>query len=41
MITVMHKEEEMFNRIVDGFLECVFMAMILAASILGTLVVGL
>jgi len=41
MITVMRKEEEMFNRIVDGFLECVFMAMILAVSILGTLAVGL
>jgi len=31
----------MFNRIIDGFLECIFMAMILAASILGTLAVGL
>jgi len=37
----MHKEKGMFNRILDGFLECIFMAMILAVSILGTLAVGL
>jgi len=37
----MRKEGDMFNRILDGLLEFIFMAMILAVSILGTLVVGL
>jgi len=31
----------MVNRIIDGLLECVFMVMILAASVLGTLAIGL
>ena len=31
----------MFNKIVDGILDCIFMAMVLATSILGTLAFGL
>jgi len=31
----------MFNKIVDGILECFFMALILTMSILGTLAYGL
>ena len=31
----------MLNRIIDGLLECVFMAMILAISVLGTIAAGL
>jgi len=31
----------MFDRIVDGLLDVVFMAMILIVSVLGTLVVGM
>ena len=40
MIIAMHKERDMLDRIIDGFLECVFMAMILVASVLGTIAVG-
>ena len=38
---VMSMEVIMFNKIVDGILEVVFMVMVLLMSILGTLVVGL
>jgi hypothetical protein len=31
----------MFNKIVDGILDCLFMVMVLAVSILGTLAFGL
>ena len=31
----------MFNKIVDGILDCIFMAMVLTISILGTLAFGL
>ena len=31
----------MFNKIVDGMLECIFMVMVLTLSILGTLAFGL
>ena len=31
----------MFNKIVDGILDCVFMVMVVIVSILGTLIVGL
>jgi len=31
----------MFNKIVDGILDCVFMVMVLAISILGTLAFGM
>lgn len=31
----------MFNKIVDGILDCIFMALFLATAILGTLVFGL
>ncbi|MDH3721726.1 MAG: hypothetical protein OER74_09530 [Desulfobacteraceae bacterium] len=34
-------EDTMFDRIIDGFLDFVFMVMILILSILGTLVVGI
>ena len=31
----------MFNKIVDGVLDCIFMALVLVISILGTLAYGL
>ena len=31
----------MFDRIIDGILDCIFMVMILIMSILGILVIGL
>jgi hypothetical protein len=31
----------MFDRIIDGILDCIFMVMILIMSILGTLIIGL
>lgn len=31
----------MFNKIFDGILDCIFMAMVLAVSILGTVAFGL
>jgi len=31
----------MFNKIVDGILDCIFMALVLATAILGTLAFGL
>jgi len=34
-------EDTMFDRIIDGILDFVFMVMILILSILGTLVVGM
>jgi hypothetical protein len=34
-------EDTMFDRIIDGLLDFVFMVMILMLSILGTLVVGM
>jgi len=41
MTIVMSMEVFMFNKIVDGILEVVFMVMVLLMSILGTLIVGL
>ena len=41
MTIVMSMEVIMFNKIVDGILEVVFMVMVLLMSILGTLVIGL
>ena len=38
---LMVKEDTMFDRIIDGFLDFVLMVMILLLSILGTLVVGM
>jgi hypothetical protein len=40
MTIVMSMEVVMFNKIVDGILEVVFMVMVLLMSILGTLVIG-
>jgi len=40
MTIAMRREGNMLNRIIDGVLECVFMAMILAASVLGTIIMG-
>ena len=37
----MPMEVAMFNKIVDGVLEVVFMLMVLLMSILGTLIIGL
>jgi len=34
-------EDTMFDRIIDGLLDFVFMVMVLILSILGTLVVGM
>jgi hypothetical protein len=34
-------EDAMFDRIIDGLLDFIFMVMILILSILGTLVVGM
>ena len=31
----------MFNKIIDGILDCILMVMVVAASILGTLAFGL
>ena len=41
MRIVMPMEVTMFNKIVDGILEVVFMLMVLLMSILGTLIIGL
>ena len=41
MRIVMPMEVTMFNKIVDGILEVVFLLMVLLMSILGTLVIGL
>ena len=41
MRIVMSMEVAMFNKIVDGILEVVFMLMVLLMSILGTLIIGL
>ena len=41
MTIVISMEVIMFNKIVDGILEVVFMVMVLLMSILGTLVIGL
>jgi hypothetical protein len=41
MRIVMSMEVTMFNKIVDGILEVVFMLMVLLMSIWGTLVIGL
>ena len=41
MTIVISMEVIMFNKIVDGISEVVFMVMVLLMSILGTLVVGL
>jgi len=38
---LMITEDTMFDRIIDGILDFVFMVMILILSILGTLVVGM
>ena len=41
MTMAMSMEVIMFNKIVDGILEVVFMVMVLLMSILATLVIGL
>jgi len=41
MRIVMSMEVTMFNKIVDGILEVVFMLMVLLMSIWGTLIIGL
>jgi len=40
MTIVMSMEVIMFNKIVDGILEVVFMVMVLVMSILATLILG-
>jgi hypothetical protein len=41
MMTVIAMRGIMFNKIVDGILDCIFMAMVVATAILGTLAFGL
>lgn len=39
--TAEHREENMFDTIVDVILDCIFMIMVLIMSVLGTVVFGL
>ena len=41
MTRVIAMRDIMFTKIVDGIFDCIFMTMVVAASILGTLAFGL